>query len=78
MGRLIEEAVERVAIQCGNSDAGRSGGVLSECGQQVILGVSRQGCIYPVFKYTALVGLLGWWGLSRSSFGGRPMSPGLV
>ena len=73
MGRLIEDVVDRVAIACGDSDAGRSGGVLSDGRQQVIFRMSQRGCIYPASKFMALVRLLGWWGLSPSSCRGRPM-----
>ena len=73
MGRLIDDVVDRVAIACGSSDAGRLGGVLSNGRQQVILGMSQRGCIYLAFKFMALVRLLGWWGLSPSSRRMRPM-----
>ena len=42
MSRLIDDVVDRVAIACGDGDAGRSGGFLSEGSQQVIVGGSRQ------------------------------------
>ena len=73
MGRLIDDVVDRVAIACGNGDAGRSGGFLREGIQQVIFGRSRQGRTYPASKFTAF-GASAWLvGLCPCYRRGRPM-----
>ena len=78
MGRLIDDVVDRVAIACGNGDAGRSGGFPCEGIQQVIVGGSRQGYTYLASKSMAfgasawLVGAVSFL-LWREDRRGKPM-----